>query len=542
MADQNQVVRAAGVLMAISVLARLAGFIREQAIAAQFGTTMATDAYVVAYTVANIVYLIIGGALATVFIPVFASYLTGSNPVDAKNKNDYRQQNHLDRRSAWNLASTIINLTVLVLGGVTIIGIAVSPWLVQLIAPGFAPEPEKVQLTTQLTQIMFPITLLFALSMLFGVTLNTLQHFAVPALGSVVFSLTVLASVFTLGATWGIKGLAAGTVIATVFQVAIQVPVLWRKGMRYSLVLDLKHPGVRQIGVLMGPVLLGNAVAQAYVFIERIIASHLAEGCIAALNFANKLYLLPFNLFALAINIAIFPTMSAHAANNDLAALRKTTFGGLKLVGLLTIPAMVWLIVLAEPIVRLTFERGAFDDHSTGLTTFALSFYVLGLFALGAFNVLNRAFYALHDTRTPVLISIFTVLFNLALALILVRYLQHGGLALAAALAANLNLILAYYFLRPRLPDWRGRELFAPLGKIVLASGIMGAGIWVTARCLIQLTGGSTGLMAQLLTVGIASSVGLIIYLGLIWWWKPDEELVEMVRKMGQRVVQRVRG
>lgn len=262
-------------LMAISVLARLAGFIREQAIAAKFGTSMATDAYVVAYTVANTVYLIIGGALATVFIPVFASYLTGANPAD--------------RRSAWTLASTIINLTVLVLGGATIVGIAVAPWLVQLIAPGFAPEPEKVQLTTQLTQIMFPITVLFALSMLAGVILNSLQHFAVPALGSVVFSLMVLASVFTLGAVWGIKGLAVGIVIAIAFQVAIQVPVLRRKGMRYSLALDLKHPGVRQIGILMGPVLLGNTVAQAYVFIERMIASHLAEGIIGALNFANKL-------------------------------------------------------------------------------------------------------------------------------------------------------------------------------------------------------------------------------------------------------------
>ena len=533
--DQNQVLRAAGVLMAISILARLAGFIREQAIAAKFGTSMATDAYVVAYTITNIVYLIIGGALATVFIPVFASYLNNNRaePEGAARDNLNTLGDLDQRRSAWTLASTVINLTLLVLGVITIFGILVSPWLVKLIAPGFTAAAS--QLTTQLTQIMFPITLLLALSMLTGVILNSLRHFAVPALGSVIFSLTVLASVFTLGSAWGIVGLAAGTVIATILQVAIQIPVLRRKGMHYYPVLKLKHPGIRQIGILMGPVVLGNSVTQAYVFIERILASGLAEGSIAALNFANKLTLLPFNLFALAINIAIFPTMSAHAAKNDLSALKKITLTGLKLVGLLTIPAMVWLMVLAEPIVRLIFERGAFDLRSTYMTTFALNFYVLGLFALGAFNVLNRAFYALHDTKTPVLISVFAALANLGFSLILVRYLQHAGLALASALASNLNLILAYYYIRPRLPNYQDRDLWIPLGKIILASGIMGIGIWGTAHYLEKLIG-TAGIVNLLLIIGAASMMGLVIYLFLIWRFKPDEELVEMVRNAVSKV------
>lgn len=495
---QNQVVKAAGLLMAISILARLAGFVREQAIAAKFGTGMETDAYVMAYTVTNIIYLIIGGALATVFIPVFASYLnppagggassgcsTSGNGGTVALYNSVPQPGQ--RESAWALASTVINLVVLVLGVITVLGIIGAPWLVKMIAPGF--KGAAYQLTTQLTQIMFPITILMALSMLVGVTLNSLQHFAVPALGSVVFSLTVMASVFTLGSIWGIAGLAAGTVVATLLQAAVQVPVLKRKGMRYFPKLQLNHPGLRQIGVLMVPVILGNTVAQAYVFIERILASSLIEGSVSALNFANKLTMLPFNLFALAINVAIFPTMSAHAANKDLAALKKTTLTGLKLVALLTIPAMVWLIVLAEPIVRLVFERGAFDLRSTTMTTQALNFYVLGLFALGAFNVLNRAFYALHDTKTPVFISIFSAGANLGLSLVLVRYLQHAGLALASALASNLNFLLTYFFIRFRLPNYRERDLWLPLGKIVLASVITGLGIWGSAQLVASMLG-----------------------------------------------------
>ena len=512
MTDQRQVVRAAGVLMAISILARLVGFVREQAIAAQFGTSMATDAYVVAYTIANIVYLIIGGALATVFIPVFAAYLPKAGDKEKPGVGSEKAT------SAWKLASTVFNLTTLVLGTITLLGILASPVLVRLIAPGF--EEEAALLTTQLTRIMFPITVLYGLSMLAGVTLNSLQHFAVPALGSVVFSLTVLASVFTLGSVWGIVGLAAGTVLATGLQVLIQVPVLRRKGMQYFPRLDLKHPGLREIGMLMGPVLLGNTIAQAYVFIERILASGLAEGSIAALNFANKLTLLPFNLFALAINIAIFPTMSAHAANRDLPALRKTTFSGLKLVALLTLPAMALLMALAEPVVRVVFERGAFDAHSTEMTTLALNFYLLGLFALGAYNVLNRAFYALHDTRTPVIIGVGAVLVNLCASLILIRYLEHGGLALAWALASNFNLILAYFALRPRLPQWRNRELelLVPLGKILFAAGSMGIVTGVGAHYMTHLYGGVTlTLMQELLTIGIASTVGLGVYLFLIW-------------------------
>ena len=476
-AAAERLLGAAGLLMAISILSRLAGFVREQAIAAQFGTSLFTDAYVVAYTIVNVVYLILGGALATVFIPVFISYLHSQKNETAAVAN----------RSAWELASTVINFTLLAMGILALAGIAASPWLVKLIAPGFSAE--AASLTSRLTQIMFPIALLAALSMLAGGILNSLQHFAWPALSSVVFSLTVAAAVFTLGAIWGIEGLAAGTVIATLLQAGVQVPALKRHGMRYSLRLRWKHPGMREIGQLIGPVLLGNTVSQAYVAVERILASGLAAGSIAALNFASKLMLLPFNLFAMAINTAIFPTLADHAASGDREALGRTAALGIKLVGLLLIPAAAGMMALAEPLVRLAYERGAFNALSTRMTSAALSCYLLGLFAMGAFNVLHRAFYALKDTRTPVAISILAVLANTALGIVLVRSLQHAGLALAAALAANLNLVLAYICLQRRLPGLSPRALFPPLGKILLAALFMGAAVWVTQKGLGWLLG-----------------------------------------------------
>lgn len=638
-AGADRLLGAAGLLMGISILSRLAGFVREQAIAAQFGTSLFTDAYVVAYTIVNVVYLILGGALATVFIPVFISYLHSHEgkaagttagvlndpPADAvspgtllaseRGENSGKQvagsckgsaaaagasppaissahtsssavsspaacssaayppaawPTAVAHRSAWELASTVINFTLLAMGFLAVLGIAASPWLVKLIAPGFSSE--AASLTSRLTQIMFPIALLAALSMLAGGILNSLQHFAWPALSSVVFSLTVAAAVFTLGAIWGIEGLAAGTVIATLLQVGVQVPALKRHGMRYFLRLRWNHPGMREIGHLVGPVLLGNTVSQAYVAVERILASGLATGSIAALNFASKLMLLPFNLFAMAINTAIFPTLADHAASGDREALGRTTALGIKLVGILLIPAAAGMMALAEPLVRLAYERGAFNTLSTRMTSTALYCYLLGLFALGAFNVLHRAFYALKDTRTPVAINILAVLANAGLGLLLVRPLQHAGLALAVALAANLNLVFAYICLQRRLPGLSPRTLFPPLGKILLAALFMGAAVWVTQKGLGWLLGfrlnggmalsGSLGpnggigaswdgwlganwdaiatnpettaaaqlsLWKQVLQVGISTAVGVIVYLLGIKKLNADAETVALI-------------
>ncbi|MDH7479374.1 MAG: murein biosynthesis integral membrane protein MurJ [Syntrophomonadaceae bacterium] len=535
MTSPDRVMKAAGLLMGISVLSRLAGFVREQAIAAQFGTSMSTDAYVVSLTIINVVYLVLGGALATVFIPVFTSVLAG-------------EKGRTGSDAAWRLASSVLNLTALALGAISLLGILLSPQLVGLIVPSFSAE--AAALTSQLTRIMFPITLLAALSMLVGGILNSLQHFTLPALSSVVFSLTVTAAAFTLGGewAWGIRGLAAGTVLATVLQVLVQTPALKAKGIQYFPRLDLRQEEVRQVGRLMGPVVLGNLVGQAYLVIERYLASGLATGSISALNFANKLMYLPFNLFAVAVNIAIFPTLSEHAARQDRLALGRTTAVGLKLVGLLTIPAAAGMLALAEPLVRLVYQHGEFNVESTARTTLALYFYLPGLFALGGFNVLYRAFYALQDTRTPVAINILAVLANLGLGLLLVNPLKHAGLALAVALSANLNLVLSYLFLLPRLPGLAPRELLPPLGKILLVSALMGVVVWFTQQALglvlgMEAAAGRTmGVGFQLVQVLTSAAAGVAVYAAGIKWIRADEETVSLVEHFLKELAGRLAG
>ena len=516
MTEKSTLVKAAGLILAISIIGRLLGFVREQVIAAEFGTTMATDAYLMAFTIPNLIYVILGGALATAFIPVFTS----------TNINQGREE-------ASRLASYIANLAALVMSIIAVLGILSAPILVSLIAPGFSPEAKA--LTVKLARIMFPCVLLYTLSMLQGGILNSLRHFTMPAFTSAAFSGTVILSVFLLVPEMGVYGLALGTVLAMVVQVLIQVPAMFGRGLRYYPSVSLQHPGVQKIGELVLPVMIGTGVNQIYVTIDRILASTLSEGSLAALNFANKLMFLPFNLFVVAINTAVFPSFSALAAKGDHKGLGDTMVFGLNLVGLFTIPAAVGLFVLSSPIVRVLFERGAFDAQSTQMTAFALQFFIFGLFAQGAYNVINRTYYALHDTKTPVKISIAVVILNLILSLILIRYLQHGGLALSNSLAALVNMFLAYWLLRPRLPDLPEKRLFLNLGKILLASLLMGLGVYLL-DILLAARLEMTYFKGQLIHLGACMMFGVALYLVLVVLLRVDE-VREFIGRLASRLL-----
>lgn len=519
MADKRALVKAAGVILAISIIGRLLGFVREQVIAATFGTSMTTDAYLMGFTIPNLIYVILGGALATAFIPIFTA--TDVN---------------YGRREASRVASSIGNLTVVVMSIIALLGILLAPVMVTLIAPGFSPEARS--LTVQLTRIMFPCVLLATISMLLGGILNSLQHFAAPAFTAAAFSGTVILAVYLLVPEMGVYGLALGTVLAMLAQIIVQVPALFGKGLQYSPVILLNNEGVRKIGELMAPVMIGTAVSQIYVTIDRILASTLIEGSLSALNFANKLMFLPFNLFVAAINTAVFPTLSEMAAQDDREGLGQTMVFGLNLIGLLTLPAAVGLFVLAHPIVRLLFEHGAFDARSTEMTAFALKFFVLGLFAQGAYNVINRTYYALQDTRTPVRISILVVCLNLIFSLILIRFLAHGGLALSNSLAAIINMILVYWFLRKKLSTIPERAMFINLGKMLVSALAMGVGVYIAEMYLAPCFDLNT-IMGQAQHVGLCMIAGALVYFVLVILLRVEEAWYMYKRLMTRLAIRR---
>ena len=487
---QRQIVRAAGVVMVAFLASRALGLVRDMIIARQFGTSQELGAYLAAFRVPDLIfYLMAGGALGSAFIPIFASYL-------AQDQED----------SAWRLANAIYTWVLLLLTGVAAFAACLTPQLTRLIVPGFDPQAQA--LTALLMRGMLIAPVIFGLSGVGMGILNAHQHFLWPALAPAVYNLAIIAGAWWGAPRWGVRGLAMGVVVGAAGHWAVQLPALWRRGWRYEPRLDWRDPGVREVGRLMLPRTVGLAAVQFNYLINTILASTLGGEAIAALDFAWKLMLLPQGVLALAVATAAFPTFSALAAQDRLVEMRSTLVDTLQAVLYLTIPASIGLLVLRMPLVRLLLERGLFDQGSTQAVTRALQFYALGLIAHAGIEIVARAFYALHDTRTPVGISLAAMGGNIILSLLLRKPLGHGGLALASTLAAYVELIALLWAIRPRLQGLEERRFLPSCWRMILAAGVMGLVLsFVSGRI------GSSPLVVGAGSVGL----GFVVYGGLSW-------------------------
>ncbi|MGI6713173.1 MAG: murein biosynthesis integral membrane protein MurJ [Bacillota bacterium] len=496
---KKSIAKAAGVVLIMNLASKILGFVRETFIAHEFGASNFTDAYLVAYTLPYFLQAILGFALVTAVVPILTKYL-----VDG----DYDE--------AWHVASTILNLTLVALTVFTIIGIAGAAFLVKITAPGFTPELAK--LATGLAQIMFPSVVFMGVGMVITGILNASYKFAVPAFAPGFSNLIIIFSVVFFGARFGITGLAVGTLISFIGFLLLQVPVLRSVRFKYSFVIDIKHPAVRQAVVSIGPIILGVAVNQIYFALNRIFASGLAEGSISALNYANKLMNLPLGVFVAAVTSAIYPALSAYAIKGDRKALTDTMLRGLNMVCLITIPAAVGLMVLKVPVVQLLFERGAFDRQDTIATAIALFYFSLGLFPGAANMIITRAYYAVDDVKTPVVVGAFSIIINLVLSILFLNYLSHAGLALANSLAAAANTVMLFIKLKKHLPYLQGRNLLISLGKSCLASLIMAiltgsTMFFFTARFELEMSRNVALAVMTAVTVGLVSYVISVVLL-----------------------------
>ena len=491
-ATGRAIARATVVIAVINLTSKLLGFIRDMVIAREFGATGATDAYLVAYTVPYVLMNILAIALATVVVPIFSEY-----------------QSKGQRQEAWRLFATVTNLTALAFAVLSGIGMLGAPFLVKIIAPGLSPEVS--QLTVELTRIMLPMLVFMGVSTLFNGLLNANNVFALPAFTIVLANSVVIISTLTLGKVMGIHGVALGTMLGMVLAAVVQVPKLYRIGFRPRFDFDWHNPGAKKVMAMMFPVALGVSVNQLYIIIDRMLASGLAEGSISALNYANKLILLPLGLFVMAIGTAFYPTLTRQAVDSSAGNMADTLRRAFRMVVLLSLPAGVGLFVLRYPIVKLLFERGAFDARATEMTAFALLFFSIGLVGQSVNVILTRGFYALHDTRTPVKLTVVTVLINLAFSLMLIGVLQHGGLALANSIAALANTAMLGWFLARKIKNLWNAQMFVFAFQVLLASGIMGVAVYYTNSC-VQTAFAGFGSLGLAMQVAAAISAGIAVY------------------------------
>ena len=402
---------------------RVLGLIRDQVLAYFFGAGDAMDAFRIAFRLPNVVRdLFAEGALSAALVPTFTRALA-----------------HAPRDNAWRLASNVISILLLISVFVVGAGLVFAEPLVELYAGGFRSVPGKIELTIRLTRIMFPFLGMVAVAAVMMAMLNALRRFFVPALSPAMFNVaTIICALVAvpISPRFGVEPIfviAAGTLVGGIGQILLQWPSLRREGFRYQPVLDTSDPWLREIGRLMLPGVAGLAAVQINLFVNSWLASGLGTGAVSWLDYAFRLMYMPIGLFGISVATASLPTISGHAASRNDAGIRSAVSSGLRMMLMLNVPATVGLLVLATPIVRLIFERGRFTPFDTAATSAALMCYAPGLIGYSAVKLASPAFYAMGNSRIPVLASAASVAFNVGVNLGLVRFLGHRGLALGTA-------------------------------------------------------------------------------------------------------------
>lgn len=490
--EKKGLLRAAGIVSGATLISRALGLVREVVIARAFGTTPQADAFFVAFRIPNLLReLFAEGSVSAAFIPVFTEYLaTGS------------------KEAARKLARAVFSTAIVFLLLVSIGGILVSRGIVFLMAPGFHATPGKFDLTVRLTEMMFPFLLFIGLTALAMGILNTVKVFGPPAFSPAFFNLCMISAVLFLCPLLlePVFGLAVGVVIGGLAQFLIQVPSLRKHGFPLTFRWEPTHPGVRKIGLLIIPVMMGVSVSDLNILINNLLASFLEEGSVSYLNYGMRLIHFPVGLVGVALSTALLPSLSAHAARKALGDLRESLSFGLRLALFLAVPATVGLMILRIPIVHLLFQHGVFDAQATAGTATAVLYYAVGLWAFVTVRIIVQAFYALQDTATPVKIAAVAVGVNIFLNLLLMGPLRHGGLALATSLSSMVNVALLLISLRKKLGRMDGRRIRAAFLRILLACSIVAALTWPVSALSLWKEGGAWTVKALLLLGDIAMS------------------------------------
>ena len=421
------------VLTVAALLSRLLGWVRLLVIGSQFGASSELDAYFAAFRIPDAIFqLVVAGALSAALIPVFSGYRARG-----------------EQAEAWRLASSVINLVLIALAVFSGAMAIAAPWIVPIIAPGF--DAPTTELTVRMTRLMLLSPVFVGMGAVVSGLLNSHQRFTLPAAAPLVYNLAIIAAAVVLAPLIGVEGLAVGVVIGSILHLAIQLPELRRVGQRYDLTLGLAHPGVRQVVRLMGPRMLGLGAGQLNFIVSTVLASGLVAGSLTAYNYAYQLSQIPVGVLGVSVAVALFPTFSQDAALGRIAEIRRQLSTSLRVLVFLAAPLTAVMIVLAGPITAAFFQYGLFSAQASERTAQALVFFSIGLGGHIVVHVLTRAFYAMQDTRTPVLWAIVAVAINIPLMILLAGPMGVAGLALALSISATLEVLGLVWALRQRI-------------------------------------------------------------------------------------------
>src|SRR3989344_2281106 len=504
---QTNILSAAFIIMVTYALSHFLGLLKTRLLISYFfgSTTYLLDAYYAAFVIPDTVFqLLVIGSLSAAFIPVFSRYL-------GKSESD-----------AWRMASSSLNLTLLIFTLVSAVIFIFTPALSHSLAPGF--NPHQLATLSQLIRIMLSAQFFFCISGFLTAMIQSRQRFLVPALAPVVYNLGIIIGIIFFSPVFGIFGPAIGTVFGAILHIAIQIPAAIRLGFRPRFSLDPSHPGVREVLRLLPPRALALGIDQVEQFVAVVLASLLAAGSLSIFNVARLLYVIPAYLFGVTIGQAVLPALSRQSSDSQRKHFNQTLTEVVLQVAFLALPLSILFIVLRIPIVRLVFGAKSFPWAATLLTGKTLAILSLSASFAAVYQLISRAFYALHDTRTPLGVGLLAAIVHVFLATMAVKVLGWGVLGLATVLSTitiiETIVLFTILFRKISLPVL---HLVFPLSKMLITAGITGISLWLPMRLLDRFVFDTTRTVPLLALTAITSLIGLFTYIFLSYLFHVEE-------------------
>jgi len=519
--------RGVAVFSSLTMVSRVLGLIRD-IVWKEFFPLPILGSFIFAWRIPNTFRnLVAEGAANAAYVPVFSEYFATK-----------------DREEVKRLIGAVTTVTVSVLAVVTIVGIVAAPVLgtlvrgLQHVSDGEGPAQDILRLQIRLTRLVFPYLFLIGVTALGMGLLTALRSFAAPAFGPVLLNVSIIAACFFLRDRFDppVMSLVVGVLVGGAAQALLQFAALARKGIYPRFGFALSHPGLRMMGLLFLPTMLGQAVGQVNLLVDSIFADSLGPERVSNLYYANRLLQLPLGVFGVAVSTVVLASMSRYAARGEMGKLIETLGRGLRMVCFIIVPAAVGLAVLREPIIRLLFQHGDhFDEAATADVAYALLFYLIGMVSFASVKTVVSAFYSMKETRIPVLCASISMAANVGLNFLLIRPLQIGGLALATTLSFTLNLVLLLTILRRRLGPLGMTYIGQSVTKVAVAASVMGLAVWTVLRWTAEVTS-SASFVGRTIQVAAPLFVGLVVFLALARLLRAPElkEFLTALRRGGR--------
>lgn len=506
----SKVAKAAVGLMAATLIAKILGFGRELALSYAYGASGTSDAFLVAMNIPAVIFSAIGTSLGTAFIPLFCDL-------------EVKQ----GKKASLRFSNNVLNIVVLLCLITSLVGVVFTEPIVKLFAVGF--KGETLTQAIYFTRVLILGMAFLGMSYIMMAFLQVKENFIIPGLMSVPYNMLIIISIF-LSVTINPNLLPWGTLLGLSLQFIFQYPFARKKGFKYRPYINLKDEYLKKMLWLIGPVLIGVAVTQVNSIVDRTIASTLVEGSISALNYATKLNQFVMGMFIVSISSVIYPMLSKLSTENNKKKFKESIVTAINVVTLIIIPISVGAIILAQPIVKLLFQRGEFDARATQMTSIALVFYSIGMLGFGLRDILGKIFYSLQDTKTPMMNGIIAMILNIVLNLVFVKYTNMGlgGLAFATSISSLVTITLLSVSLRKKIGAFGGKKIITVLIKSIISALLMALVTKFTYNVIDAVL--SAGFIQDAIKLAVSVGLGAIVYAISIIVLRVDE--VKLIFKM----------